>query len=119
LRILDIGVATAYAILCISVISVMSPSDAASSAARNSADVRAGQFLYGYVDSVGVIFLANSSAMQICNSLHQESNGTAVLGGVIEGDACGDQPSHFVGESSATFTIAGRQETIESWIVTA
>jgi hypothetical protein len=115
LRILDIGVATAYALLCLSLVSVMSPYGAGAEAAGSTAAARANVAVYHYVESEGLVFLDEATPSQVCSSLHEYGNSTMVLGGVIGGYVCPGAPRAFEGESSVTFTLLGREETIEAW----
>jgi hypothetical protein len=117
LRILDIGVATGYALICLSLVSVMSPYGAGGEAARSTSGVHANEAAYQYVQTVGLVFLGDASPSQVCLSLQQHGNATMLLGGVIAGYVCPGAPRAFEGESSLTFILAGREDRIEAWVV--
>lgn len=117
MRILDIGVATGYALLCLSLVSVMSPYGAGAQAAGSNAAAHANVAAYQYVQAVGLVFLEEASPTAVCLSLQQHSNSTVVLGGVIAGYRCPSGPGTFEGESSLSFTLTGREETVEAWVV--
>ncbi len=117
MRILDIGVATGYALLCLSLISVMSPYGAGAEAAKSSSDGHANVAVYQYVQAVGLVFLADAAPSQVCLSLREHGNSTMVLGGVIAGYACPGAPGIFEGESSVSLVLSGREEKIEAWTV--
>lgn len=117
MRILDVGVAAGYALLCLSLISVMSPYGAGAEAARNLSDARAGAAVYDYVAAVGLVFLAVAPPAQICVSLQQHGNATFVLGGDIAGYLCPGIPTAFHGGYAMTFSLPGREETIQAWTV--
>lgn len=115
-RILDIGVATGYALLCVGLVSVMSPFGAGAASAQNLSQQRASSAIYQYVGTVGLVYLAGEPAETICSSLLQHSNSTVALGGEIAGLDCPGAPQSFVAESSLSFTISGRDEVIDAWI---
>lgn len=116
MRILDIGVATSYALICLVLVSVMNPYALAVQDGSRAADVRASDAVINYVEDVGLVFLANASQAQFCASLQMHSNSTLVLGGAIGGDACHDAPVSFEGTSSLNLSLSGRQEVIEGWV---
>jgi hypothetical protein len=117
MRILDIGVATGYALLCLSLISVMSPYGAGAEAAKSSSDGHANVAVYEYVQAVGLVFLADAAPSQVCLSLTEHGNSTMVLGGVVAGYACPGAPDRFEGESSISLVLSGREDVIEAWAV--
>jgi hypothetical protein len=119
MRILDIGVAAAYAVLCVSLISYMGPYAVERQSAQSSQDSAAGSAVLGYVSSVGMPFLSSAEPSQICASLDSASNSTTVFGGSVAGYPCGGAPSSFLGSSSVAMTFSGRQVEIEAWVVAA
>lgn len=116
MRILDIGVAAGYALLCLGVISAMSPYASSSAAAQQLSQERADAAVAHYVDSVGLVFLANSPAAVVCQSLREASNSTVVLGGTIGGLTCPGAPDASLAESTLSFAAAGRSEVIDAWV---
>lgn len=115
MRILDIGVATSYALICISLVSAMNPYPAANQASHNAADARASNAVFGYVSSVGLVFIGGAPPEQVCASLSQHSNATMVLGGTLDGETCGSPPSSPQGEYSLALSLSGRQVVIQAW----
>jgi hypothetical protein len=117
MRILDIGVAAAYAVLCLSLISFMGPYADERRSVQAAQDSAASSAIFRYVGSVGLPFLYLAQPSQICSSLGAASNRTMVLSGVIGGYRCPGTPASFLGSSSLTVTISGRQVEIEAWVV--
>jgi hypothetical protein len=117
LRIIDIGVAATYAVLCLSVISVMGPYADEQQSAQARQDSTASSAIFGYVRSVGLPFLSTAPPSEICSSLGSASNSTTVLGGEIGGHPCPGAPETFLGVSSLNITISGRSLEIEAWQV--
>jgi hypothetical protein len=115
MRILDIGVATGYALLCLSLISAMNPYSATLQSDESISDAHANEAIFAYVHSVGLVFLAGAPAAQVCSSLHAHSNSTLIMGGTIEGIACSVPPSMYEGDSNVSLTLAGRKEEIVAW----
>ncbi len=115
-RVLDIGVAAGYAILCISLIAVLSPYPLEGSAAAAASDARASGAIEGYVQTVGLQFLGTASLPQFCASLEASSNSTVILGGGIGGTTCGPAPAHFVGASEFSLALSGEKVEIAAWI---
>ncbi len=117
MRILDIGVAAAYAVLCLSVISFMGPYANERQSAQASQDSAASSAIVGYIRSVGLPYLSIAQPSQICSSLESSSNSTTVLSGSIGGYRCPGAPATFFGSSYLTVTVSGRQVEIEAWEV--
>lgn len=117
MRIVDIAVAAAYALLCVSVLSFMNPYANESQSAQVRENSAASSAIFSYVNSVGLPFLASSRLSQFCSSLASASNATLVLSGEISGNQCGSAPSAFEGESALGFAVAGRQVEIEAWVI--
>lgn len=115
MRILDIGVATAYALLCLGLISVMNPYGPGSAAAQDLSQQRASSAIFQYIASVGLVYLAEASPPQVCLSLHQHSNSTLILGGAIGGVDCTGEPTAYLGLSTLTLSLSGRSDVIEAW----
>ncbi len=115
MRILDIGIATGYAVLCLSLIAVMNPYPAGLQSDVNVSDQHASEAVFSYIQSVGVVFLGDASPMQVCASLEADSNSTLVLGGQIAGLTCPNAPGTYAGTSSVTISLSERQVTIEAW----
>jgi hypothetical protein len=116
MRILDIGVAAGYGILCVSLISLLNPYSFDGGQVTAASDARASAALADYVQAVGLSFLANAPPSEICSSLQARSNGTVILGGSVDGSACGTAPVAFVGSSGFGFTVQGNQVEIEAWV---
>jgi hypothetical protein len=116
LRTLDTVVAAGYAVLCISLITLMSPYGAVAGGATAGADARASVAVEGYVEAVGLAFLSSAPPTLFCSSLAASGNSTVVLGGSLGGYACGPPPAAFEGSSSVSFALQGRQVEIEAWI---
>ena len=116
MRMLDIGVAAGYAILCISLISLQSPYASKSASVTADSDARASLAIASYLKSVGLPYLATSPPSQVCASLSASSNTTVVLGGVIRGEPCAPEPSHPLGFSSLVLYISNSEVEIEAWI---
>lgn len=119
MRTLDIVIAAGYAVLCISLVSLMSPYGAEAEGAAAAADARAGVAIAGYVQTVGLPFLATASPSLFCSSLASSGNSTVILGGSLGGYVCGPAPPSFVGSSSMSFVLSGRRVEIEAWIAGA
>jgi hypothetical protein len=116
LRILDIGVATSYALVCLALVSVMNPYSAGVQVASNTSNARASEAIFEYIQSVGLVFLANASPSELCASLQQHSNSTLELGGNISGFACLGAPSTAEGKFTLVVSLSGRRDVIEAWI---
>ncbi len=117
MRIIDIGVAAGYAVLCISLISVMNPFPADAAGVAAAADARASSAVMRYVQTVGMPFLAATSPQALCASLQGSSNATVVLGGAIDGHNCGSPPQRCLGSATFGLTISGTRVEIEAWVV--
>jgi hypothetical protein len=116
MRIIDIAVAAGYAILCISVISLLSPYSSEEGAIVAASDARASSAIAGYIHTVGIPFLAVALPSQFCASLQASSNATITLGGTIDGVVCRVAPAYFAGSSSLWFTASDNQLEIEAWV---
>ena len=116
-RILDIGVAAAYAVLCVSLISFMGPYANERQSAQASQDSAASAAIFGYVRFVGLPYLFLAQPSQICSSLEAASNATTVLSGSVGGYRCPGAPAAFFGSSNLTIAASGRQVEIEAWVV--
>ena len=116
MRIIDIAVAAGYAILCISVISLLSPYSAEGGAIVAASDARASSAIAGYVQTVGIPFLATAIPSQFCASLQASSNATITLGGTIDGVVCRAAPAYYAGSSSLGFAVSGNQLEVEAWV---
>ncbi|MGD0637583.1 MAG: hypothetical protein ABSA72_06050 [Nitrososphaerales archaeon] len=116
MRILDIGVAAGYAVLCISLIAILSPYPLEGSAVIAASDARASTALTAYVRTVGLQFLGTASPSELCSSLQASSNATVILGGGIGGSTCTRAPAEYAGKSSVQFTLSGEQVEIEAWV---
>ncbi len=116
MRVLDIGVAAGYAVLCISLIAALSPYPLEGSAATAASAARASSAVAGYIQTVGLQFLGTASPSQLCSSLQASSNATVILGGGIGGSTCGPGPADFVGASDFRFTLSGEEVEIEAWV---
>lgn len=112
---MDIGIATAYGVLCLSLIAVMNPYPAGSQSDVSVSGRHASEAVFSYVQSVGVVFLGDAAPAQVCASLAASSNSTLVLGGQIGSFTCPNAPGTFEGVSSFTMSLSGRQVTIEAW----
>jgi hypothetical protein len=117
MRILDIGVAAAYGVLCLSLISFMGPYTDERQSAQATRDSAASSAIFGYVRSVGLPFLYLAQPSQICSSLEAASNRTTVLSGTVGDYRCPGTPASFLGSSSLTITLSGRQVEVEAWVV--
>lgn len=115
MRILDIGVATGYALLCLSLIAVMNPYLAGIQAATSASDLHTNEAALGYVQTVGLVFLGGAPPMQVCASLEAHSNSTLILGGQIGGVTCPNAPTTYEGKASVTISLSTRQDTIQAW----
>ena len=116
MRVIDIAVAAGYAILCISVISLLSPYSAEEGAIVAASDARASSAIAGYIQAVGIPFLATALPSQFCSSLQAASNATITLGGAIDGVECSAAPAYFAGSSSLGFTVSGNRLEVEAWV---
>ena len=116
MRVLDIAVAVGYAILCISIISLLIPYSAEDGAITAASDARAGSAIAGYIQTAGMPFLATALPSQFCASLQASSNSTIILGGAINGEVCRTAPIYFVGSSSFGFIVSGNQVEVEAWV---
>ena len=116
MRILDIGVATGYALLCLTLVSTMNPYLAATQAVRTNSEARASEAVVAYVGSVGLVYLATASPADVCASLAEHSNSTLAFGGMVDGHACSEPPAGAKGSYSLALSLAGRQLVIEGWI---
>jgi len=116
MRILDIAVAAGYAVLCVSLIALLSPYPVEGSAAKALSDGRASSAVADYVSSAGFPFLATASLSQFCGSLRASGNQTVLFGGTINGASCGPAPLQFLGSSSFRFSVSGNQVEIEAWV---
>src|SRR4029077_8536343 len=96
MRILDIGVAAGYAILCVSIISVLSPYAIEAGAITAVSDARAGSAIAGYPQIVWLPFLATASPSQFCSSLLASSNATVIFGGKMNGFSCRPVPQNYL-----------------------
>ena len=117
MRVVDIGVAAGYAVLCIALISMMSPYGADAAGVAAASDARASSAVARYVQDAGMQFLAASTRQELCASLMASGNATVILGGEMDGQACGPAPQRYLGSASISFTILGTQEVIEAWVV--
>lgn len=115
MRILDIGIATGYAVLCLSLIAVMNPYLAGVQSDTSISDQHASEAIFSYIQSVGVVFLGDTAPMQVCASLEADSNSTLVLGGQIAGVTCPGAPGTYDGTSTVTVSFPDRQVTIQAW----
>ncbi|MDA4114327.1 MAG: hypothetical protein OK474_09795 [Thaumarchaeota archaeon] len=116
MRVLDIAVAAGYAVLCISLISLLSPYSAEDGAISAASDARASSAIAGYIQAAGIPFLANVLPPQFCASLRESSNSTIILGGAINGVVCLAPPAYFFGSSSFSFTVSGNKLEVEAWV---
>jgi hypothetical protein len=116
MRVIDIGVATGYAILCISLISLMSPYPAEGPAAAAEADARAAAAINSYVQTVGLQFLSTAPVTAVCSSFVSASNASVVLGGVVDGTSCGPAPADFIGSATLVLGLSSSQVEIRSWV---
>lgn len=117
MRILDISVATAYALLCLSLVSYMSPYGAAASSAASAADARANTSALQYVQNVGLVYLGTATPAEVCTSLQQHSTATVVLGGTVGTLLCPGGPRSFEGDFVMLLALSGREVKIEAWVV--
>ena len=117
MRILDIGIATGYALLCLALISTMNPYQSGTVAVRDQLGGRTSQAILEYITSVGLVFLGDAPPAQLCASLLQHSNSSLVLGGSIDGYSCSPAPTAYQGHSSLSLALNGRQLTIDGWIL--
>lgn len=115
MRILDIGVATGYGLLCLSLIAVMNPYLAGIQAATSASDMHADEAIFRYVQSVGLVFLGDAPPAQVCASLGAHSNSTLILGGEVGGVTCPGAPTAYEGRASATLSLSAREDTIQAW----
>ena len=116
MRIIDIGIAAGYAVLCISLISVLNPYSVEGAGVTALSDSRASSALVAYVQAVGLPFLGTAPPANFCSSLQASSNSTIILGGETEGDVCRPAPQYSLGTSSFELMISGRQVVIEAWV---
>jgi hypothetical protein len=118
MRIVDLAASLVYALLCISLISLMNPYVTLEAQAQLGARSRSYSALSQYLSRDGLPFLSASTPGQICSSLEAASNGTLVLSGVIDGVACSpprlEQPT-----SDLTLSLGNRTVVIEAWLVPA
>lgn len=115
MRVLDIGVAAGYALLCLALVSTMSPYSAGLGSVRAASDARASEAVFQYVASVGLVFLADAPPAEVCASLLGHSNSTVALGGEVGGVRCSPQPADLQGTFSLWMSLSGREMTIEGW----
>jgi hypothetical protein len=115
-RIIDVAAAAGYAILCISLISLMSPYATEGGVITAASDARASSAITGYIGTVGLPFLAAAAPSQFCASLQSASNATIILGGSIGVDVCPGAPAYFAGTSDFVFTVSGKQLEVEAWL---
>ena len=113
---MDIGVAAGYAILCISLISLLSPYPAEGARIQAEADARASSAIASYVEYVGLQFLSTASSSAICSSLSSAGNASVIFGAIVDGASCGATPPSVVGFASLDLQFTGKQVEIESWI---
>jgi len=113
--VLDIGTAAGWALLCLALLSTMSPYSARVGSVIATADVRSGEAVFHYVNSVGLVFLANAPPDLVCASLLGHSNSTVALGGVVEGVRCSPPPTSFNGTFSLEVSLGGRELTLQGW----
>ncbi|MGA2198427.1 MAG: hypothetical protein ABSG45_00665 [Nitrososphaerales archaeon] len=116
MRTLDVVVAAGYAVICISLVSLISPYGSEVVGATALADARASSAAAAYVQAVGLPFIATASPSQFCSSLQTLSNATIVLGGEIDGLNCHPAPSLYLGSSGIGFMVSGRQVKVEAWV---
>ena len=116
MRIIDIGVAAGYGILCISLISVMNPYPLAGGGATAQAAGRGATAIAGYVRSEGLPFFAAATLPSFCSSLVSFSNSTVVLGGSLDGESCRPPPSTTIGSSALNLTVSGNEVELEAWV---
>ena len=117
MRILDIGVAAAYGVLCLSVISFMGPYESQHQSAQAAYDSTASSAIFGYVRTIGLPFLSYAPPDQVCASLKAASTGVTVLGGDVGGHPCLGAPSSYLGSSTLVVTVSNRQVEIDAWVV--
>jgi hypothetical protein len=115
LRILDIAIAAAYGILCLSLISFMGPYGSEHGTAQAVQDADASSAIFAYVNSVGLPFLATSTPSQACSSIEAWGNSTLTMGGSVDGYPCSGAPGEFLGSSSLDLALSGRDVKIEAW----
>ena len=109
--------ATGYALLCLSLVSYMSPYGAAGSSVVGTADARANAGALQYVQSVGLVYLGTATPAEICTSLQQHSTAALVLGAAVGTFQCLSAPRSSEGGSVVQFALSGREVTIEAWAV--
>ncbi len=119
MRIIDIGVATAYALLCVSLITYMAPYSSQRQSVQATYDSAASSAVFSYLGSSGLPFLSSAPADAICASLAAAGNQAVILGGSIGGYQCPGRPTAFLGSSSVTIMISGREVEIDAWAVVA
>lgn len=115
LRILDIGLAAAYGILCVALVASMAPYGSEQGTAQAAQDAEASSAIFSYVNSVGLPFLASAVPSEICSSMGAWSNSSVTMGGSVGGFVCSKAPSAFLGSSSLDLMLSGRDVEIESW----
>lgn len=117
MRFLDIAVASAYAVACLSLILVMSPVAPHAAAVDASAKAALDTAISSYVEEVGLPFLAASPPSAICASAAEASNSTLQLGVSVDGVTCGSSPPQgALAVSSLRMKLPGRTVVIEAWL---
>ncbi len=116
MRTLDVVEAASYAVICVSLVSWISPYGSEVVGVTALSDARASSAAAAYVQTVGLPFLATASPSQFCSSLQTLSNATIILGGEIDGLNCNPAPPHSLGSAAIGFTVSGRLVKIEAWV---
>ena len=116
MRILDIGVAHGYALLCLALVSYDEPLRLWGRGGPGPLPAEGERSLFHYLGSTGLVFLAAASPSQVCASLRAYSNSTMFLGGQIGGTPLPGCTEQFLAESTVTFSLS-RQEGLDPGMV--
>ena len=81
-----------------------------------ASDPRASSAIAGYIQTVGIPFLATALPSQVCSSLQASSNATITLGDNHRSGSRVAPPLHLAGSSSLGFTVSGNRLEVEAWV---
>jgi len=118
LRLIDIAIASGYAAICLSLVTLMNPVADRESAVYSATQSKLDSAISAYIERVGLPFLTTSSSQTICASAAEAGNGTLAIDVLVQGTGCGLLPSEFspLASSSLTLDLPGRVVVVEAWL---
>jgi len=115
---LDIAVASAYASVCLTVIILVNPVAAREAAVEAADQTSLDTAIAGYVNHVGLPFLAAAPLPALCASAEAAGNSTLALGIVANGAGCAgtSPPDAPLASSTLSLQLPGRTVEISAWL---